>query len=285
MRQTSFLLASAPVLHDENAFGLTWPAAATWLLSSCWDGSPPAEPPESPPPRILPPPKMSMSTSRMRPPMPPPTWMPPGKPPPPPPPPLPPLCTWEVSSWALSLKLICRSSGRDRGPPRSGRDHPSARGPVDVGCCTGRRDGVVPAGGGSAIGGIVGGGVDGARRLHEPRGKVLGGLDERGGPEHLEGQRGDGELAGVPLGLVGRGPQPDPAVDRLETSEAARDPSRGLVEVGPEEDVDVVAPALGEVLLQRPEGVQVLRGLEGHRRREDRPDPVDAQGALGVARL
>src|SRR5689334_2660475 len=57
---------------------------------------------------MLPPPKMRARTSRMRPPMPPPTWMPPGKPPPPPPPnpPLPPLSTCEVSSWALSLKVM-----------------------------------------------------------------------------------------------------------------------------------------------------------------------------------
>src|SRR3954471_17272195 len=114
MRHTSLRFASAPVLHCEKEDRSTSPPVESWLLSSCCEGRPPVDPPsELPPPRMLPPPKMSASTSRRRPPMPPPTWMPPGNPPPPPP--LPPLCTWEVSSCALSLKLICRSSGSGPG--------------------------------------------------------------------------------------------------------------------------------------------------------------------------
>ena len=92
-RQASFLLASAPVLHSENAAPLWFPPDSTEPLLP---GSVPV------PGRSLGLiPKMSAMISRMMPPMPPPMTMPPGPRPPPPPDP-----TCEVSSWTSSLKLI-----------------------------------------------------------------------------------------------------------------------------------------------------------------------------------
>ena len=59
-------------------------------------------------------------------------------------------------------------------------------------------------------------------------------------------------------GVVGRRPQPDATVDRLEVPQAARQPPGRLVEVGPEEHVDLVPPPLREVLLEGAERVEVL---------------------------
>ena len=90
-RHTSFLLASAPVLHCENASPLCSPALSTWPLLESVPVPGRSE-------GLMP--KMRATMSRMMPPRPPPMTMPPG------PPPLPPDDTCEVSSWTLSLKLI-----------------------------------------------------------------------------------------------------------------------------------------------------------------------------------
>ncbi len=92
-RHTSFLLASAPVLHSETALPLWSPA----------DSTEPLVPVSVPVPGrsdgLIP--KMNRMISRMMPPRPPPMTMPPGPRPPPPP-----DSTCEVSSWTSSLKLI-----------------------------------------------------------------------------------------------------------------------------------------------------------------------------------
>jgi hypothetical protein len=116
--------------------------------------------------------------------------------------------------------------------------------------------------------------------------------------EDAEGGLERGELAGVPVGLVGgRG---EAAVlggdrfevaraafgtDRLEVTQAARDPlgDRGGRRV--DDDLHPVLPAFGQMLLESPDGVEAGRRGEGVREDVGGDDPVDAEDSSGVLRV
>lgn len=112
----------------------------------------------------------------------------------------------------------------------------------------------------------------------QPLAQGRGGALELSRAEDPVRHREHGQLPSVPVRLVRRRPQAGPALfSRFQARQAPGHPSCRLLDGGVDHDVDRMGPALGQVLLENAQRVEVRRRRERLRQELGRDDTVRAQ--------